>query len=283
MRPGHLRRRCLTPDFLTASAREEGGAIETDNICGMTNSAKERLVRVPAGSPPVVALVLLAFITLGVGCGSGASSSGTGGSGTGSGGAHMSTGGTSGSGSGGNMSTGGATAGSGGAAGESHGATGGEGGRGGFADGMAGAPGGSRGGAGNGGRGGFAGGMGGAAGGSRGGAGGSAATGLDQACTKACAKQTTLACADANCHDDCLMQAAIMPTPGSTNTCETQFLALLNCESTLASNKWTCSTDEDVPEPAAGQCTPSACAWACCVSSLYTTSDIWARCEATCK
>jgi hypothetical protein len=25
------------------------------------------------------------------------------------------------------------------------------------------------------------------------------------------------------------------------------------------------------------------CAWACCVSSLYTTSDIWARCESTCK
>ena len=122
---------------------------------------------------------------------------------------------------------------------------------------------------------------GGGSGGQGGTVGGSPA--LTQACTKSCAMQTALACVDSNCQSDCLTTAAIMPTPGSTATCQTEFMALLGCEGTLASTDWTCSTDEQEPEPASGECMTTVCAWACCVSSLYTTSDIWARCESTCN
>ena len=122
---------------------------------------------------------------------------------------------------------------------------------------------------------------GGGSGGQGGTVGGSPA--LVQACAKSCAMQTALACVDSNCQNDCLTTAAIMPTPGSTVTCQTEFMALLGCEGTLAPTNWTCSSDEDDPEPASGQCTTTVCAWACCVSSLYTTSDIWARCESTCN
>jgi lysophospholipase L1-like esterase len=125
-------------------------------------------------------------------------------------------------------------------------------------------------------------------GGGSGGQGGTGGTGgsspaLIQACAKSCAMQTALACVDSNCQNDCLTTGAIMPTPGSTATCQTEFLALLGCEGTLAPTNWTCSTDENDPEPASGQCTTTACAWACCVSSLYTTSDIWSRCQSTCN
>ncbi len=121
----------------------------------------------------------------------------------------------------------------------------------------------------------------GGSGGQGGAVGGSPA--LTQACAKSCAMQTGLPCVDANCQNDCLTTAAVMPTPGSTATCQTEFLALLGCEGTLAPTNWTCSSDEQEPEPANGQCATTVCAWACCVSSLYTTSDIWARCESTCK
>ncbi len=112
---------------------------------------------------------------------------------------------------------------------------------------------------------------------------GGASPALTQACAKSCAMQTSLACVDSTCQNDCLATAAIMPTPGSTATCQTEFMALLGCEGTLAPADWTCSSDEQEPEPVTGQCTSAVCAWACCVSSLYTTSDIWARCESTCN
>jgi lysophospholipase L1-like esterase len=126
------------------------------------------------------------------------------------------------------------------------------------------------------------GGAGGSGNGGQGGTGG-ASPALTQACAKSCAMQTALACVDSNCQNDCLTTAEITPTPGSNATCQTEFLALLGCEGTLAPTNWTCSTDEQEPEPSSGQCTTTVCAWACCVSSLYTTSDIWARCESTCN
>jgi lysophospholipase L1-like esterase len=118
--------------------------------------------------------------------------------------------------------------------------------------------------------------------GGQGGTGG-ASPALTQACAKSCAMQTDLSCVDSSCQSDCLTTAAIMPTPGSTATCQTEFMALLGCEGTLAPADWICSSDEQEPEPMTGQCTSTVCAWACCVSSLYTTSDIWARCESTCN
>jgi lysophospholipase L1-like esterase len=121
------------------------------------------------------------------------------------------------------------------------------------------------------------------AGGAGGAAGGAVDPMVDQACTTACAAQTRLACVDATCHADCVAQAGLMPTPGTTNTCATQYLAMLKCDATLPAASWICSSDENVPEPADGQCTTAVCAWACCVSSLYTTSDIWTRCSPTCK
>ncbi len=126
-------------------------------------------------------------------------------------------------------------------------------------------------------------GAGGSSGTGAGGQGGSASPALTQACAKSCAMQTGLACVDATCQSDCETTAAITPTPGSTATCQTEFMALLGCEDTLAPANWTCSTDEQEPEPKTGQCAATVCAWACCVSSLYTTSDIWAACESTCN
>jgi hypothetical protein len=120
------------------------------------------------------------------------------------------------------------------------------------------------------------------AGAGNGGSGGSApSAALDQACTAACALQTKLACTlgDA-CHDACITQGELMPSMGKT--CATQFTAMAQCEAKLTASKWICSSDENVPEPADGQCTSTVCPWACCVSSLYTTSDVWARCETTC-
>ncbi len=118
---------------------------------------------------------------------------------------------------------------------------------------------------------------------SNGGSGGSApSAALDQACTAACALQTKLACTLGDtCHDACITQSEIMPSLGKT--CATEFTAMTQCVAKLTASKWICSSDENVPEPADGQCTSTVCPWACCVSSLYTTSDIWARCETTCR
>ena len=181
-----------------------------------------------------------------------------------------STGGASGGGSGG-------AAGSGGGGGEAGGGHAGGGGQGGSAGGQ---PGG-------GGRAGSAGGHAGGAGGHAGSAGGHAGSAgghgggadpLDQACTSACAMQAGLSCQDATCHDDCVTGASA----GTGQSCKSQYTALLECEAKVPATGWICSSDEDVPEIADGQCMTTLCAWACCVSSLITTSDVWSRCLPVC-
>ena len=193
--------------------------------------------------------------------------------------------GTGGSATGGSTGTGGAdTGGSGGATGrgggggEAGGGHAGGGGQGGSAGGQPG--GGGRAGS----TGGHAGGAGGHAGsagghaGSAGGHGGGGADPLDQACTSACAMQAGLSCQDATCHDDCVAGASA----GTGQSCKSQYTALLECEAKVPASGWICSSDEDVPEVANGQCMTTLCAWACCVSSLITTSDVWSRCLPVC-
>jgi hypothetical protein len=131
-----------------------------------------------------------------------------------------------------------------------------------------------------GGAGGNAGGAGGHAGGAGGHGGGGGADPLDQACTSACAMQAGLSCQDATCHDDCLTDAS--SSTGTGQSCKSQYTALLECEAKLPAGAWICSSDEDVPEVADGQCMATLCAWACCVSSLITTSDVWSRCLPVC-
>jgi hypothetical protein len=179
-------------------------------------------------------------------------------------------------------STGGASSGgSGGATGT--GGAGGQGaGNGGAAGGHAGSSGGDPGGAG--GHAGSAGGHAGSAGGHAGSAGGHGGAGgtdpLDQACTSGCAMQAGLSCQDATCHDDCLADAS--SSAGTGQSCKPQYTALVECEAKLPASGWICSSDEDVPEVADGQCMATLCAWACCVSSLITTSDVWSRCLPVC-
>ena len=99
---------------------------------------------------------------------------------------------------------------------------------------------------------------------------------LDAACTAACVVESQLACAPSACHDACIAQAA--DTPSANNSCAAQFSSLMQCASKLAVSQWTCSSDENVPEPAEGQCQGAVCAWTCCATDLYAPSDLWARC-----
>jgi hypothetical protein len=92
--------------------------------------------------------------------------------------------------------------------------------------------------------------------------------------------QAGLSCQDATCHDDCLADAS--SSAGTGESCKSQYTALLECEAKVPASGWICSSDEDVPEVADGQCMTTLCAWACCVSSLITTSDVWSRCLPVC-
>jgi hypothetical protein len=174
---------------------------------------------------------------------------GTGGT-TGSGGA-----GAGGSGSGGNLGSGGA--------------------------GGSGAGGRGTGGSGAGGRGTGGSGVGGRAG-ATGGAGGGLT--IAQACTTTCNTQKSLPCApDATtCPADCQGVPAVTMAAVLTS-CTAEYTAMLRCEAPLAANRWTCSSDENVPIVVSGQCTASVCAWACCATDLVVPTDIWARCMATCN
>ena len=158
-------------------------------------------------------------------------------------------------------------------AGSAGGQAGSAGGQAGSAGGQAGSAGGHAGGAG-----GHAGSAGGHAGSAGGHGGGGGADPLDQACTSACAMQVGLSCQDATCHDDCVAGASA----GTGQSCKSQYTALLECEAKVPASGWICSSDEDVPEVADGQCMTTLCAWACCVSSLITTSDVWSRCLPVC-
>jgi lysophospholipase L1-like esterase len=120
------------------------------------------------------------------------------------------------------------------------------------------------------------------AGNSTGGASGGSATGLtlEQACAATCASQTTSACPVANCQTACVALASA--TPGFGTICNAQYTAMEQCEASLSGNKWTCSSDENVPIPVDGQCTNTVCDWACCATDLVIPSDLWARCSSTC-
>jgi lysophospholipase L1-like esterase len=131
---------------------------------------------------------------------------------------------------------------------------------------------------------------GGALGGSGGvGAGGSAAGGssagltLGQACTAMCASQAqmTNACPVADCQNACVKAADA--TVSAITKCNVQYTAMAQCEAALGSDKWTCSSDENVPIPVDGQCTTTVCTWACCATDLIVPTDIWARCMDTCN
>jgi lysophospholipase L1-like esterase len=125
-----------------------------------------------------------------------------------------------------------------------------------------------------------------AAAGGKTGSGGSSAGGssagltLDQACTAMCASQTTIACPVADCQTACV--SAADATVSAITKCNTQYTAMARCEANLGADKWTCSSDENVPIPVQGQCTDTVCAWACCATDLIVPSDIWARCQNTC-
>ena len=110
--------------------------------------------------------------------------------------------------------------------------------------------------------------------------GGTSGLTLAQACTAMCGAQAKVACPDTNCQTDCVAGAA--KTPGSTS-CATQYTAMAQCEAGLTATQWTCSSDENVPIPTAGQCTSTVCAWACCATDLIVPSDIWARCQTVCQ
>ena len=103
---------------------------------------------------------------------------------------------------------------------------------------------------------------------------------LDQACTSACAKQTTLACSFADgCHDACLAKATESASnPPTPLKCQQLYKTMLQCTSKLSSAQWTCD-DCEGPIAADGQCTTSVCAWACCASDLVAGTTLWARCK----
>lgn len=138
--------------------------------------------------------------------------------------------------------------------------------------------------AGGGGAGGKAsGGAGGKAGGTGGKGGASGAgQGLMQACTAACAMQKGLACFTdaAMCLTKCLGEPALTKSNlnGSTD-CLAEFTAMLQCEAALAGSKWVCSSDENVPIPAQGQCQATVCAWTCCATDLVAPTDQWSFCD----
>lgn len=112
---------------------------------------------------------------------------------------------------------------------------------------------------------------------------GGAGTGLTlpQACDAACSAQTAVACHTANCQADCVQGASA--SLGFGTTCTVQYTAMAQCEASLSGDKWTCSSDENVPIPVDGQCTKTVCDWACCATDLIVPSDIWARCASTCS
>jgi hypothetical protein len=110
-----------------------------------------------------------------------------------------------------------------------------------------------------------------------GGAGGGASAALDQACTAACAMQKGLTCVKPTCHEDCIAKADA--SPSMTTNCKAEYTAMMLCTSKLAASKWICSSDEDIPEAAEGQCTTTVCAWTCCATDLVVTSDQWAWCN----
>jgi lysophospholipase L1-like esterase len=103
---------------------------------------------------------------------------------------------------------------------------------------------------------------------------------LQQACAAACGTEKATACYKDTCQADCVALADA--TLGFGMTCKAQFTAMTQCASALTGDKWTCSSDENVPIPVEGQCTSTVCDWACCATDLLVPSDIWARCMATC-
>jgi len=109
----------------------------------------------------------------------------------------------------------------------------------------------------------------------------STGTTLQQACTAICASQATSDCAATDCQTSCVTEADA--TVSALSKCNAQYTAMAQCEASLGGDKWTCSTDENVPIPVDGQCTDTVCAWACCATDLIVPSDIWARCMATCS
>jgi lysophospholipase L1-like esterase len=103
---------------------------------------------------------------------------------------------------------------------------------------------------------------------------------LQQACAATCASQTATACHTGTCQADC--EKAATATLGFGTFCTGQYTAMEQCEASLSGDKWTCSSDENVPIPIDGQCTQTVCDWACCATDLLVPSDIWARCMPTC-
>ena len=119
-----------------------------------------------------------------------------------------------------------------------------------------------------------------ATGGSTNGGSASGSAGLQQACAVACGSEKATACFKDTCQADCV--AAADQTVPFGPSCKAQFTAMTQCESGLTGDKWTCSSDENVPIPVDGQCTQTVCDWACCATDLLVPSDIWARCMTTC-
>jgi lysophospholipase L1-like esterase len=103
---------------------------------------------------------------------------------------------------------------------------------------------------------------------------------LQQACAATCATQTATTCHTDTCQADC--ETAASATLGFGTFCTAQYTAMEQCEASLSGDKWTCSSDENVPIPVEGQCTDTVCTWACCATDLIVPSDIWARCMSTC-
>jgi lysophospholipase L1-like esterase len=115
---------------------------------------------------------------------------------------------------------------------------------------------------------------------SAGSGGASTAATLDQDCSAQCSAQAASACPKANCQSDCVQAASKKLEFGPT--CTAEYTAMAHCEAALSGDKWTCSSDENAPIPAEGQCTQTVCAWACCATDLIVPSDIWARCLSSC-
>jgi hypothetical protein len=71
-------------------------------------------------------------------------------------------------------------------------------------------------------------------------------------------------------------------TASPAKTCNAEYLAMMQCTSKLAANKWLCN-DCGMAEVVSGSCTTTVCAWACCVTDLFAGTDLWNRCETTCQ
>ncbi len=73
---------------------------------------------------------------------------------------------------------------------------------------------------------------------------------LQQACTAICAAQTTSGCAATDCQTSCVNEADA--TVSAITKCKAQYTAMAQCEANLGADKWTCSTDANVPIPVDG-------------------------------